>query len=97
MTRGRVSPLIARAQEHGLEYRTVAAQGITDDLAAVIDAISPGDCPGSSTKGRKLNGSISEQTSLSVQQFVQSCSTKDWRLYNVRETTRGLTETSGVA
>jgi len=55
----------------------------------VIYEVDPQPKPGSSTKGRKPNGSISEQTSLSVQQFVQSCSTKDWRLYNVRETTRG--------
>jgi len=55
----------------------------------VIHEVDPQPKPGSSTKGRKPNGSISEQTSLSVQQFVQSCSTKDWRLYNVRETTRG--------
>jgi SRSO17 transposase len=55
----------------------------------VIYDVDPQPKPGSSTKGRKPNGSISEQTSLSVQQFVQSCSTKDWRLYNVRETTRG--------
>src|SRR6266566_2819924 len=27
--------------------------------------------------------------SLSVQQFVQGCPTKHWRVYNVRETTRG--------
>jgi SRSO17 transposase len=42
-----------------------------------------------STKGRTPNRSISEQNTLSVQQFVQGCPTKDWRVYNVRETTRG--------
>jgi hypothetical protein len=32
---------------------------------------------------------VSGQKSLSVEEFVESCSTKDWRVYNVRETTRG--------
>jgi hypothetical protein len=40
-------------------------------------------------KGRTPNRYISEQDTLSVQQFVQCCPTKDWRVYNVRETTRG--------
>jgi SRSO17 transposase len=55
----------------------------------VIYDVDPQPKPGPSTNGRTPNRSITEQNSLSVQQFVQSCSTKDWRLYNVRETTRG--------
>ena len=42
-----------------------------------------------SSKGRKARRLSSEQKSLSVEEFVESCSTKDWRVYNVRETTRG--------
>jgi SRSO17 transposase len=55
----------------------------------VIYGVDPQPKPGPSTKGRTPNRSISEQNTLSVQQFVQGCPTKDWRLYNVRETTRG--------
>jgi SRSO17 transposase len=43
--------------------------------------------PGPSSNGRKARELISPQQS--VEAFVESCSTKDWRLYNVRETTRG--------
>jgi DDE superfamily endonuclease len=43
--------------------------------------------PGPSSNGRKASELISGQQS--VEAFVESCSTKDWRLYNVRETTRG--------
>jgi hypothetical protein len=32
---------------------------------------------------------VSGHESLNVEKFVESCSTKDWRVYNVRETTRG--------
>src|SRR5256886_12109400 len=39
--------------------------------------------------GRKARRLITGQKSLSVEQFVESCSTQDWRVYNVRETTRG--------
>jgi len=42
--------------------------------------------PGPSSKGRKARELVSGQQS--VEAFVESCSTKDWRLYNVRETTR---------
>jgi hypothetical protein len=45
--------------------------------------------PEPSRKGRNIRGLVTEQRSLSVQQFVESCSTGDWRVYNVRETTRG--------
>ena len=62
----------------------------------VIYEVDPQPKPGSSTKGRKPNGSIREQTSLSVQQFVQSCSTKDWRLYKSEGNDSGLTQASGV-
>jgi len=55
----------------------------------VIYGVDPQPKPGPSTKGRIPNRSISEQNTLSVQQFVQGCPTKDWRVYNVRETTRG--------
>ena len=43
--------------------------------------------PGPSSNGRKARELISGQQS--VEAFVESCSTKDWRLYNVRQTTRG--------
>src|ERR1700751_5454023 len=43
--------------------------------------------PGPSRNGRKASELTSGQQS--VEAFVESCSTKDWRLYNVRETTRG--------
>jgi SRSO17 transposase len=43
--------------------------------------------PGPSRNGRKARELTSGQQS--VEAFVESCSTKDWRLYNVRETTRG--------
>ena len=55
----------------------------------VIYGVDPQPKPGPSTKGRTPNRSITEQHTLSVQQFVQGCPTKDWRVYNVRETTRG--------
>lgn len=42
-----------------------------------------------SSRGRKARRLVSAHESLSVEEFVESCSTKDWRLYNVRETTRG--------
>ena len=42
-----------------------------------------------SSKGRRARGLVTAQKSLRVEQFVQSCPTKDWRVYNVRETTRG--------
>src|SRR4029077_12708449 len=42
-----------------------------------------------SSKGHKARGLVTAQNTLSVQQFVQGCPTKDWRVYNVRETTRG--------
>ena len=40
-------------------------------------------------KGRKARRLVSGQKSLSVEEFVKSCSTKDWRIYDGRETTRG--------
>jgi hypothetical protein len=52
--------------------------------------VDPQPKPGPSTKGRIPNRSTREQDTLSVQQFVQGCPTKDWTVYNVRETTRGL-------
>jgi len=55
----------------------------------LIYGVDPQPKPEPSTKGRTPNRSISEQNTLSVQQFVQGCPTKDWRVYNVRETTRG--------
>ena len=42
-----------------------------------------------SSNGQKARRLISARESLSVEEFVQACSTKDWRLYNVRQTTRG--------
>jgi SRSO17 transposase len=45
--------------------------------------------PEPSRKGRNIRGLVTEQKSLSVQQYVESCSKGDWRVYNVRETTRG--------
>jgi len=42
-----------------------------------------------SSRGRKARRLITGQKSLRVEQFVESCSTEDWRVYNVRETTRG--------
>ena len=42
-----------------------------------------------SSRGRKARRLITGQKSLSVEQFVESCSTEEWRVYNVRETTRG--------
>ena len=42
---------------------------------------------GPSSNGRKARELLSGQQS--VEAFVESCSTKDWRLYNVRQTTRG--------
>jgi SRSO17 transposase len=44
---------------------------------------------GPSSNGQKARRSVTGRESLSVEEFVQSCSTKDWRLYNVRQTTRG--------
>jgi hypothetical protein len=41
------------------------------------------------SKGPKARRLVTGQQGLSVEEFVQSCSTKDWRVYNVRETTRG--------
>ena len=41
------------------------------------------------TKGHKARRLVTGDEGLSVEEFVQSCSTKDWRLYNVRQTTRG--------
>ena len=55
----------------------------------LIYGVDPQPKPEPSTKGRTPNRSISEHNTLSVQQFVQGCPTKDWRVYNVRETTRG--------
>jgi len=54
----------------------------------VIYEVAPqSTIPGPSRNGRKA----SELTSgpQSVEAFVESCSPKDWRLYNVRQTTRG--------
>ena len=45
--------------------------------------------PEPSSKERKARRLITGQESLSVEQFVESCSTEEWRVYNVRETTRG--------
>jgi len=42
-----------------------------------------------SSRGRKARRLVSAHESLRCRGFVESCSTKDWRLYNVRETTRG--------
>ena len=42
-----------------------------------------------SSNGQKARRLISARESLSVEEFVQACSTKDWRLYSVRQTTRG--------
>ena len=42
-----------------------------------------------SSNGQKARRLISTRESLSVEEFVQACSTKDWRLYSVRQTTRG--------
>jgi SRSO17 transposase len=42
-----------------------------------------------SSKGHKARPLVTAHESLSVEEFVQSCSAKDWRLYNVRQTTRG--------
>jgi SRSO17 transposase len=36
-----------------------------------------------------MQATPSGHESLNVEKFVESCSTKDWRVYNVRETTRG--------
>jgi hypothetical protein len=55
----------------------------------VIYGVDPQPKPGPSTKGLTPNRSISELNTLSVQQLVQGCPTKDWGVYNVRETTRG--------
>jgi hypothetical protein len=40
-------------------------------------------------RGPKARRLVSGHESLNVEKFVESCSTKDWRVYNVRETTRG--------
>ena len=54
----------------------------------VIYEVAPqSTIPGPSRNGRKASELTSGQQS--VEAFVESCSTKDWRLYNVRETTRG--------
>ena len=54
----------------------------------VISEVDPqSTIPGPSRNGRKASELTSGQQS--VEAFVESCSTKDWRLYNVRETTRG--------
>jgi len=54
----------------------------------VISEVDPqSTIPGPSRNGRKARELTSGQQS--VEAFVESCSTKDWRLYNVRETTRG--------
>ena len=45
--------------------------------------------PEPSSKGHKARRLISGQKSLSVEEFVESCSTENWKVYNVRETTRG--------
>ena len=45
--------------------------------------------PEPSSKERKARRLITGQESLSVEQFVESCSTEEWKVYNVRETTRG--------
>src|SRR3984893_8103956 len=45
--------------------------------------------PEPSSKEPKARRLVSGQKSLSVEEFVESCSTKDWRVCNVRETTRG--------
>ena len=42
-----------------------------------------------SSNGQKARRSVTGHEGLSVEEFVQSCSAKDWRLYNVRQTTRG--------
>jgi SRSO17 transposase len=44
---------------------------------------------GPSSNGQKARRSVTGRERLSVEEFVQSCSTKDWRFYNVRQTTRG--------
>jgi SRSO17 transposase len=44
--------------------------------------------PESSSKGRRASRLMTGQKSLSVEKFVESCSA-DWRVHNVRETTRG--------
>ena len=54
----------------------------------VIYEVAPqSTIPGPSRNGRKASELTSGQQS--VEAFVESCSPKDWRLYNVRETTRG--------
>jgi hypothetical protein len=54
----------------------------------VIYEVAPqSTIPAPSRNGRKASELTSGQQS--VEAFVESCSTKDWRLYNVRETTRG--------
>ena len=42
-----------------------------------------------SSKEHKARGLVAAQKSLRVEQLVQCCPTRDWRVYNVRETTRG--------
>ena len=54
----------------------------------VIYEVAPqSTIPGPSRNGRKASELTSGQQS--VEAFVESCSPKDWRLYNVRQTTRG--------
>jgi SRSO17 transposase len=45
--------------------------------------------PEPSRKGRKASRLLTEQKSLSAEEFVASCSPEHWRVHNVRETTRG--------
>jgi SRSO17 transposase len=42
-----------------------------------------------SSKGSKARRSITGKKGLSVEELVESCSSKDWKVCNVRETTRG--------
>jgi hypothetical protein len=42
-----------------------------------------------SFKGPKTRRKITGKKGLSVEELVESCSSKDWKLCNVRETTRG--------
>ena len=70
--------------------RNNAARYILIDVhkSFVIYEVDPqSTIPGPSRNGRKARELTSGQQS--VEAFVESCSTKDWRLYNVRETTRG--------
>ena len=58
-------------------------------LSFVIYELDPQPrTPQPSSKGLKARRLVTGHESLNVEKFVESCPTKDWRVYNVRETTR---------